>query len=50
LKCGVPTHSTLQLLARNLRDEPSTQLKTYIYSMFMNFANVKTHIPEVKRS
>ena len=48
IKDTVPSHSTLQLLAHCLRNEPSTQFKTFIYTTLVSLAQIRTHVPELK--
>ena len=42
----LPGYVTLQLLAHSLRTEPSSQMKTYVYTTLVNIASYKVLSPE----
>jgi len=43
-----PTFSTLQMISHRLRHEPSSQIRTLVYSSLINLAMYKSHEPEHK--
>lgn len=44
-----PSYTTLQMIAHRLRDEPSSQLRTLVYSTLINLASYTSHQPEHKQ-
>ena len=46
LKSSLPSFTTLQLIANSLNEEPSTQVKTFVYSSLVCLAKTKRHVPE----
>jgi hypothetical protein len=50
LKHSIPTYTTLQLLSHSLRNEPSTQVKTFIYTTLISLSNLRSPIPEIKQT
>jgi len=44
-----PTFTTLQLLAHRIRHEPSSQIRTLVYSSLINLAMYTSHEPEHKK-